>query len=149
MEPSDWALLKYFSIKENWGDPSKMNANFLLKLDRFRGAVGQPFDLTTPAYTTYGHSDGSYHYRGLAVDGRFVDAKTRKPLTLAEHILIALKAPFNGVGIYTWSPKGTFLHLDDRKSDERKIWVSDKQGKYENLSSDWLFAHILWKGRPV
>jgi uncharacterized protein YcbK (DUF882 family) len=134
-----WGKLKHFSKSENWGDPEKMDPEFLIQLDDFRHVIDKPCVLTCAAFANQGHSDQSYHYKGRAADVRFIDPTTREPLTLREHIFIAMKAPFGGVGIYTWSAMGPFLHLDNRVAEyERKIWVSKKEGQYENLSVEFL-----------
>lgn len=134
-----WAKLKYFRREENWGDPDRMHPEFLMMLDDWRASVGHPFRLTTPAFTTTGHAIGSYHYLGRAADGRLIDAATGKPLSLGHHILAALRSPFGGIGIYTWSKNGPFLHLDDREIyGQRKIWVCEKEGVYKNLTPDLL-----------
>jgi hypothetical protein len=139
-----WKLLLNFKESERWGDSSKMNVAFLLKLDAYITHVKKAHKnaicvLTAEAWTDgHGHSDKSYHYLGRAVDCRFVDATTKKPLSLVDHLFIALKSPFSGVGIYTWSANGPYLHFDDRKESERKIWVCTKRGQYENLNAEFL-----------
>lgn len=137
-----WNRLNYFSRQERWGDPDKMDPDFLLQLDNFRAVIAKPFSLLC-GYESSGHAENSYHYKGRAVDGRFLDLETREALSLEEHLLIALRAPFGGVGIYTWGSGGPFLHLDNRlATHDRKIWVSTEKGKYENLSLSFL-KHIL------
>lgn len=116
-----------------------MDPIFLFTLDNYRGVVGKPCALTSDAWTAgTGHSKNSFHYLGRAADCRFLDPKTKEPLSLAEHVLIAMKAPFNGVGIYTWWPNGAGLHFDNRAENERKIWVSEKAGEYVNLTPEIL-----------
>lgn len=138
MTDLEWVLLRHFSKGERWGDPEKMDSNFVIKLDSFRGEIAKPFVLTVEAYAKDGHSENSYHYKGLACDGRFIDPVTRQALPLIEQVMIALKAPFNGVGIYTYHQNGPFLHFDDRNSAERKIWVCRSKGVYENLTPEFL-----------
>ncbi len=143
-----WSKLRYFSRQELWGDPDKMDPDFLIQLDNFRNIIGAPFVLTTPAYAQSGHSANSYHYKGRAVDGRFVHAGSRESLSIIEHVMIALRAPFGGVGIYTWGAGGPFLHMDNRTATyDRKIWVSEKQGQYENLTPDFLRRSMAVSGR--
>lgn len=138
-----WKSLQFFSRHENWGDPEKMDADFVQQLDHFRGIIGKPFVLTCAAFATHGHSENSYHYKGRAADGRFVDSDTHEALSIKEHILIALRAPFGGVGIYTHSSLGPFLHFDNRVATyDRKIWTSEKEGHYENLSIDFLSRYL-------
>lgn len=117
-----------------------MDPFFLKKLDAWRGTLPSlSFVLTTPAYSTKGHSENSYHYRGQAVDGRLIEKATGRVLSAFEHFVIAMKSPFGGIGLYTWSKRGPFIHLDYRPYfAERKIWVCLKQGVYENLSENFI-----------
>lgn len=116
-----------------------MDEDFLRALDQFRGVINKPCVLTCPAYSETGHLAHSQHYLGKAVDCRFIDPMTSLPLSLKEHLIIAMRAPFQGVGIYTWSSFGPFLHLDFRVSDgSRKFWVSKSQDHYENISVEFL-----------
>jgi uncharacterized protein YcbK (DUF882 family) len=138
-----WLQLKHFKITENWGDPEKMDPGFLRKLDAFRASVGYPFEVHE-GYATSGHAIGSYHYKGMAVDGRFTHQG--KALSLEEHIAIAMKAPFGGIGIYTWSHNGPFLHLDDRPIDDRRrVWVCEQAGQYSPFSGQFLLNHLSKK----
>lgn len=135
----NWAKLKYFTPDEDWGDVEKMDENFVTMLDQWRGFCGFPFHLTTPAYATSGHAENSFHYKGRAADGRFIEPRTKMPLTLKQHILFAILSPFNGVGIYTWSKNGPFLHVDNRvTAGRRQIWVCEKAGQYEPLTMAFL-----------
>jgi uncharacterized protein YcbK (DUF882 family) len=136
-----WGNLKHFSKDEAWGDPERMNHSLLLQLDYFREASGVPF-VVTNGFDTSGHVTNSYHYSGRAVDGRFVE-KSGKVLSLREHIILALKSPFGGIGIYTWSARGPFVHFDNRNIlGERKIWVCEKQGSYTPFTSEFLSLHF-------
>lgn len=133
-----WSSLKHFTREENWGNPDMMDPHFLMGLDDYRDEVGKPCQLTCPAFARTGHACQSYHYLGMAADLRFVDPETWRPLSLEEHIIIALRSPFGGVGIYTWS-HDPFIHFDDRPiGKDRKIWVSEKEGEYQNLSIEFL-----------
>lgn len=134
-----WKELDYFSRGENWGDPDKISWDLLRMLDRFRGEVGKPFILTSAAYATSGHSSKSYHYKGMAVDGRFVDSLTLKPIKMAEAIEIALKAPFGGIGIYPWWSGGVGFHFDIRPIvSKRAVWISPNPGRYEPVTAKTL-----------
>ncbi len=138
-----WPRLRHFTRNENWGDPDRMDADFLLQLDAFRGYVGHPFTLTTPAFAKTGHSSDSYHYKGRAVDGRFLRMGTREPFGLAECLYLAMIAPFGGIGIYTHSPNGVFFHFDNRDIHERrKVWVCERPGEYHNISDDHLKKYL-------
>lgn len=132
--------LKYFKRSENFGDPDKMNPDFLLELDNFRSTLSCQIRILC-GFAISGHAVDSYHYRGRAVDCRLI--KDGAPLSISEHILIAIKAPFGGVGIYTHSPNGPFLHLDNRLATyDRKIWVCEKEGEYQNLSLEFLRKYL-------
>lgn len=133
-----WGKLRFFSRNEKWGDPDKMDPDFVVQLDNFRGVIGFPFHVLS-GYSSSGHAENSYHYKGRAVDGRFIRPGSRESLSLAEHVLIAIRAPFGGVGIYTWGSGGPFLHLDDRlATHDRKVWISRSEGKYENISIEFI-----------
>lgn len=123
-----------------------MDPAFLIKLDKFRGHVGELFrDVSFKVhegFATSGHSANSYHYKGLAVDGRFW--RNGKPLSIADHMAIAMISPFGGVGIYTWSPNGAFLHFDDRIiENKRAVWACASEGKYEPFSGQFLSKSLL------
>lgn len=133
-----WKELKYFSKTEEWGDPARMDPAFLILLDNFRATIPYRIVLTSPAFAGSGHAENSYHYKGRAVDCRLKTMNGRVA-SLQEHVLIALRSPFGGVGIYTWSPLGPFLHFDNRTMmEDRKIWVCEKKGIYRNLDERFL-----------
>lgn len=137
MSKSFWDDLSYFRPTEGFGDPDKMNEAFMRKLDAFRGSLSHQIKILE-GYATNGHAENSYHYQGLAVDCRLLDKKGHIS-SLADHIIAAMKSPFGGIGIYTWSPIGPFLHLDDRLIYERRrIWVCQVKGRYETLSEQFL-----------
>lgn len=143
MQHDVWSELKHFKKSENWGDPDKMDPAFLIKLDRFRGWIGHSFKVNE-GYAADGHAPNSYHYRGMAVDGRFMDGN--RPLSLEEHIAICMKAPFGGIGIYTWSKNGVFVHFDDRLIDfRRSIWICEQQGQYSPLSGNFIVKSALFR----
>lgn len=128
-----WEKLEHFSYKEAWGDPDRMDHNFLCLLDLYRECVGTPFRVTC-GYALDGHSPNSWHYKGRAVDGRFLDSHGHA-LCLGDQIALAMRSPFTGIGIYTHSANGPFLHFDNRPLEgERKVWVCTKPGVYQPLS---------------
>lgn len=136
-----WDNLKHFKRTEAWGNPDKMDPNFLILLDYFREVVGVPFIITS-GWASSGHAENSFHYKGRAVDGRFVD-KEGKALSLSDQFVLAMRSPFTGIGIYTWSARGTFLHFDNRSVlGERKIWTCEEKGRYANLNGDFLLRHF-------
>jgi uncharacterized protein YcbK (DUF882 family) len=132
-----WDQLTHFRKQEAWGDPDKMDHDFLIQLDNFRGHVNHAFRVLC-GFDTEGHVKNSYHYIGRAVDGRFLNMEG-EPLSLKEHLMIVLGSPFGGAGIYTWSPNGTFLHLDNRPAQfNRKIWICEEKGIYRNLDEAFI-----------
>ena len=78
-----WDNLKHFKRTEAWGNPDRMDANFLILLDYFREMVGVSF-VVTAGWANSGHAENSYHYKGRAVDGRFID-RDGKVLPLSDH----------------------------------------------------------------
>jgi len=132
-----WNKFRHFRRSEAWGDPDRMNIGFVYELDQFRDAVRKRF-VVTRGFATTGHATDSYHYKGRAVDGRFVD-EDGVSLSLAEHIAICMQAPFNGIGIYTYSPNGTFVHFDNRLSQFRRvIWVCNEPGVYRPITESFV-----------
>lgn len=113
-----------------------MDGYFMEAIDQFREDIGVSMSIHC-GYATEGHAENSYHYLGRAIDFHFEEEGRR--LSLEEHILLALRSPFGGIGIYTWSPNGPFLHFDNRKIEgARKIWICENQGIYRNLGLSFL-----------
>ena len=127
---------KYFSKDEQndlgkncWGEPNKIDPLLIYYLDQLRDFAGRPFKIN---YGTQGvHSPNSQHYLGRAVDGYFPD------LSIKEQFLLAIRFPFNGIGIYPfWNNPG--LHLDVRKlrsQQFRSMWWRDASGDYQPLET--------------
>lgn len=139
--------LKHFKPKE-FTSPERMDYWFLRQLDQFRDLILKDHTFTvTASFASEGHSENSYHYRGQAVDG-YISSPDGKRLSAVEHLIYALRSPFHGIGIYTWSPNGAFLHLDCRPTFERKIWTCEKKGEYLNLNSPFL-GRILSQNIPL
>jgi len=129
--------LKHFKPNE-FNCPEKMDHWFLRQLDQFRDIVLKDYQFKiTASYATTGHSEDSYHYKGQAVDG-YITVLGGIRLSAVEQFILAMRSPFHGIGIYTWSPNGAFLHLDCRPTFERKIWVCEKPGEYRNLNASFL-----------
>ena len=123
----DWSVITHFNRNEAFGDSEKMDQRFMARLDDFRAEVGLPMRILS-GYATTGHVENSEHYYGRAVDLRIYSKNGKKPLSMAETFIIAMRAPFYGVGIYSysWAP---FIHLDGRYGGPlRKIWVAEKEG---------------------
>jgi uncharacterized protein YcbK (DUF882 family) len=136
MTNEDWTRLKYFSKKENWGDPFLMNRDLILKLHAMRIFTNKPFIIHC-GYATSGHSFHSQHYLGNAVDFHI------KGLSPLEQFLIALKFGFKGYGIYgkdVWNNPG--LHLDVRPSMYPIFWGWTKQDGEVLLDTKFI-KHLL------
>tara|TARA_R110000803_G_scaffold209155_2_gene278439 strand:- start:62 stop:391 length:330 start_codon:yes stop_codon:yes gene_type:complete len=107
-------MSKYFKKVEY-----KMNEEFLVKLDEAREIAGIPFIINS-AYRSpeqnarVGGKPNSSHLRGLAVDIKANDSRTRGL------ILKALRqVGFNRIGIAK-----TFIHVDaDTEKDQDVTWL--------------------------
>ena len=113
---------------------------FLKQLDEYRAIIDVPF-IITEDFAATGHANNSFHYRGRAVDGHF--EKNGKRLSAVAQLILALQSPFHGIGIYTWSENGAFLHLDNRSTFERHIWICETKGVYRNLDLDFLKKIVI------
>jgi len=98
-------MSKYFKEIEY-----KMDKDFLAKLDDAREFAGFPFFINS-AYRSPDHPESiknptSSHIKGLAVDIRAIDSKTR-------YIIIdaLMHVGFNRIGI-----ADTFIHVDDDRN---------------------------------
>lgn len=134
---SKWDELRYFTPSERWGNPDKMDRDFLVKLDGFRHAVGLSFQVLE-GYATTGHAPKSLHYEGRAVDGRFL--RDGKAVEMDELVYLSFLSPFTGIGLYSWGASGPFVHFDDRTlaNGRKAVWVSHKQNVYEPFTKDSL-----------
>ena len=106
-------MTKYFKEVEY-----KMDGDFLAKLDKAREFAKVPFVINS-AYRSPEHplsikNPKSSHIKGLAVDIRTTDSRTRyKVLNALIHV------GFNRIGI-----ADTFIHVDDDKDKSQKvIWT--------------------------
>ena len=111
--------IKYFTEKEKWGDPKKINRLLLQKLDVFRELARVPV-IVTEGYATTGHEPNSQHYQGTAVDAYF--GKNVHP---HEFLLCALKSRFTGVGLYQIRDT-YYYHLDVRPKQPESpadMWI--------------------------
>ena len=114
-----WSRLKHFDKKENWGDPDKMNGFLLLLLDGICHTYDRPFVIHC-GYAEDGHSTGSQHYLGNAVDfhiegGEYYSIQIEKMLRILEWFQVSDRV---GLGIYPdWNYPG--FHLDGRGTKAR------------------------------
>ena len=94
-------------------DPSKMNAEFMVKLVELRRAVGKPLPINSAwrsvqKNTKAGGAKNSPHLYGKAVDLRVHGDTAFRVVTMAE------KFGFTGIGVRQKGPVASrFLHLDD------------------------------------
>jgi uncharacterized protein YcbK (DUF882 family) len=141
---TNFAGLKYFrpDSSDNWGDPSKISRDLLLKLNAFREFIGKPI------YVTSGYRAGnssSEHSRGLAVD------IVCPGIPLLQLYLAAERFDFKGIGVYpNWKYQGQIvggLHLDVRTLHtpygDRWLGIKDYKGQnqYLELSAQSLKLH--------
>ena len=116
-----------FSKTENWGVPGRVSGFLLLALSQLRRDLGLQVVIHN-AFETDGHSEGSQHYNGGAVDFHLVtDLPFYRQILLVENFLERFQlASHCGFGIYpSWNSPG--FHLDARGVKAR--WGFDKQGR--------------------
>lgn len=121
MTPDLWSKVKFFTPDENWGDPGKVSAVLVFKLDEYRQKIGRAFNLHN-AYETAGHSATGEHPKGTAGDGHV------KGMDLLDMFLVAEKIGFKGIGLYDWG-----IHLDVRVGDSAR-WCRIN-GVYQSLNA--------------
>ena len=111
--------------REKWGSHYGVRVPLVYWLDGMRKLGGCPINV----HCAYEPRDKGYHPMGMAVDLHVVG------MSLVDQLLLALKFPFNGVGIYPfWNNPG--LHVDIRPLDGyKRVWYRDKKGVYHNLTS--------------
>ena len=114
--------------KEAWGDHGSVRIPLVYWLDEMRDLAGHPINIHC-CCETEGHRKDSYHPLGMAVDIHVVR------MSLVDQLLLALKFPFNGVGVYPfWNNPG--LHVDLRPLiGYKRLWYRDRKGTYHNLNS--------------
>lgn len=125
-----WKLIEGFSVKENWGDPTKINGMLLMTMSNvrilFRRIDPDARFIIHNAYDTKGHATKSQHYVGNATDFHIESSLPFWKQVLAiENILRELQI-FDrvGLGIYPdWNNPG--FHLDVR--GEKARWGKVKE----------------------
>ena len=117
--------LKYFTLSEfdspdEPGSGSKMDKDFLEKLDYARGNASIAFKITSGYRTPHWNDNvaggriGSSHKKGLAADIACVNSRNRQ---------IIIKALMD-VGINRIGIGNTFIHADvDKSKDANVIWL--------------------------
>lgn len=117
-----WDKLKNFNIKENWGNPSKINGSLLLILDSIRlDWENEEHFIIHCAYES-GHSTGSEHEDGDAVDFH-IETNSSFPIQVyriirsLEDLQIVDRV---GLGIYpTWKHPGFHLGVGIKDRGDR------------------------------
>lgn len=140
MQGDWWEKVRYFKPHE-WGAWQHVEAELIFAVDELRHMAGSPCLINIDSrgvpvtYATSGHSPGSAHYRGLAVDLHFPKLHVVDQFLLAEKL-----GMFAGIGVY---PKGVWnnpgLHLDIAEKGRR--WARNADGKYVPLN--WEFLKTL------
>lgn len=138
MNQDQWETIHFFRPEENFGDPTRMSYQLLITLDNFRGYIDVPIIIHC-GYETDGHSENSYHYKGMAVDCH------AKGIDLYDFYFAATRFQFNGIGIYPWwnSPG---LHLDVRPTKylgAKSFWGSTGPNTYVGLDSKFLSTYLI------
>lgn len=111
----NWENVRYFK-KEEWGEWEKVSPNLIFHTDAYRHEAGVPCFIHE-AFATSGHTSGSHHYHGRAVDLHLAGMSVVDQFLLAERLGF-----FGGIGVYpTWNNPG--LHLDLGGRGRR--WIFD------------------------
>ena len=129
-------LQPFFSKNENWGDIEKVPWHHVHMLFMIRKAMAEcGFDwpmIIHCCHKTDGHSENSYHYKGLATDFHFnISCPLLKQYSVFNDVLRILKlSRFVGMGVYPvkfpYSDYKGFFHIDSRGEYLRWIRVNDE-----------------------
>lgn len=128
-----WDSVTWFKPSEWKKDPGKASQQLVLTVDKIRSLTlnlkpgGIPIHIHV-CWNNEGHSEGSYHYSGQAVDLHFGSGL----LPLDELLLILSISGIGGVGYYPeWKPRPGW-HLDRRPYDNgRLFWTYRKSYGYD------------------
>jgi len=136
MTKKEWGLIKYFSPKEDWGDPDRMEFYLVYLLDRLRFIIGKPIIIH---YGTQGkHSPNSWHYVGKAVDFH------AKGISLFQLFLSATRFPFGGIGVYPfWDNPGLHVDTRPRPNGEPQARWGRINGEYIPLNEEFFRKYVL------
>jgi uncharacterized protein YcbK (DUF882 family) len=117
--------VRHFAPSEFRDDPARVAPALVHLLDDVREAAGVPVHVHC-AWQDGGHSAGSRHYTGQAVDFHFGPGLTH----LEEFALLAGFREIGGLGFYPeWRPRPGW-HVDLRQSAPRLFWVR-LDGRYD------------------
>jgi len=131
MTEADWKLVRHFTPEENWGDWRKVYRELVFLLDAFREFVDRRVVLHN-VLDLSGHTDGSYHYPGMAADFHV------EGMHVVDQFIAASRFDgFNGLGVYpAWENPG--LHGDIRpkrlKLEPDARWLRTRGGVYLPLT---------------
>ena len=131
--PETWDMMNEYFNPDEFGNGASagMDDGFLISLFQFRVAVDNPMIIhPNGGYASSGHSTGSLHYEGRAVDFHF----KYNPISLRRVIAAAIKCGLHGIGIYPyWTPKPGGFHLDNRPGGRFNVWYRNEAGVYVYL----------------
>ena len=112
MKPEDFKHITYFTQKEieaTGANIKDIDYRLIWKLNWIRYYFGYPIKITS--LTTGRHEDRSYHYKGLAVDFKFLPGRGYKQPHPNSVVQQLLTEGFKGIGVYK-----TFYHADLRNN---------------------------------
>jgi len=128
MTKEDWKSVRYFTPDE-WGDWGQVDRELIFLLDSIRHNAKKPVVIHC-AYATAGHSEHSYHYRGMAVDFHILGMHV-----VDQFLLASQYSEVGGIGVYPyWRSPG--LHIDLRPG--RTMWGRTAKGTYLPLTWDFI-----------
>ena len=121
-------MIQWFRPEEFGAGVEHLHPLLILALDSLRGRLGVPI-IIHEAYATTGHTPGSQHGEGRAVDCH------AEGLPLGDFWLEAERQPsFTGIGLYPyWTHPG--LHLDTRPGPQRSRWWKDRDHAYRAVDA--------------
>ena len=142
MTPKQWGTIRFFSPKEKWGNPDKMNYQLVQAVDQLRRYVGRKIHI----HCGYDMRSTGWHPKGRAVD---LHIEGLHPME--QYIAATRFKEFSGIGVYLWwnSPG---LHLDNRPVPilkTRKVWGSVKPKVYTALDLAFLKAAMEIKKEGI
>jgi len=139
-------ISRYFSKKEQWGNPDAISGLLLMTLYQIRYCSGWP--IIIHCGTQGKHCKNSFHYKGLAVDFHF-DANTNNTLLeQTQHLLKFLDemqlTKSVGLGLYPeWHHSG--FHFDVRGYRARWAKIG---GEYVSFAEGLKFIESKDVGSP-
>lgn len=134
MTDLEWQSLIHLKESMNWGDPARMNREFLWELERFVDFLKT--DIFISCGTNKTHLENSQHDQGLAVDILFPGSELSELFDIYQD---ASRFKFTGIGVYPhWKYEGKQiggLHLDFRTTKYRALWMGvEEDGKQQYIA---------------